>query len=103
VTRWIRGLGWLILLLVAFLANGPVGAATGLAVWLVFRYFGVRVLLWVGVGAWALVPVVVLANGLPDPGAVTPAFVGNNLVAHHLAFGGLVALVLGVVVEEWNA
>ena len=45
----------------------------------------------------ALVPLVVLARGLPAAGAVGPGFVEGNLAAHYLAGAGLALLVVGVL------
>jgi hypothetical protein len=44
-----------------------------------------------------LVPLVVLARGLPAAEAVGPGFVEGNLVAHYLAGAGLALLVVGVL------
>ena len=44
-----------------------------------------------------LVPLVVLARGLPDAAAIGPDLVQENLVAHYLAGAGLALLVVGVL------
>ena len=44
-----------------------------------------------------LVPLVVLARGLPAVEAIGPAFAEGNLVAHYLAGAGLALLVIGVL------
>lgn len=49
-----------------------------------------RILGALGCGALALVPVVVLARGLPDRDEVSPFFVAGSLWPHHLAFAGVV-------------
>jgi hypothetical protein len=44
-----------------------------------------------------LVPLVVLARGLPAPAAIGPGFVEGNLVAHYLGGAGLALLIVGVL------
>ena len=56
-----------------------------------------RDLLVIAVLLLGLVPLVVLARGLPAAGAVGPGFVEGNLVAHYLAGAGLALLVVGVL------
>ena len=46
-----------------------------------------------------LVPLVVLARGLPPAAAIGTDFVQGNPVAHHLAGAGLALLVVGVLRE----
>ena len=46
-----------------------------------------------------LVPLVVLARGLPAAAGIGPGFVEGNLVAHYLAGAGLALLVIGVLRE----
>jgi hypothetical protein len=46
-----------------------------------------------------LVPLVVLARGLPAADGVGPGIVEGNLVAHYLAGAGLALLVVGVLRE----
>jgi hypothetical protein len=56
-----------------------------------------RDLLVLAVLLLGLVPLVVLARGLPAAEAVGPGFVEGNLVAHYLAAAGLALLVVGVL------
>jgi hypothetical protein len=56
-----------------------------------------RDLLVLAVLLLGLVPLVVLARGLPAVEAVGPAFAEGNLVAHYLAGAGLALLVVGVL------
>ena len=56
-----------------------------------------RDLLVIAVLLLGLVPLVVLARGLPAAQAVGPGFVEGNLVAHYLAGAGLALLVVGVL------
>jgi hypothetical protein len=56
-----------------------------------------RDLLVLAVLLLGLVPLVVLARGLPAAEAVGPAFVEGNRVAHYLAAAGLALLVVGVL------
>lgn len=58
-----------------------------------------RDLLVLAVLLLGLVPLVVLAGGLPAVEEVGPGFVEGNLVAHHLAGAGLALLVIGVLRE----
>jgi hypothetical protein len=58
-----------------------------------------RDLLVLAVLLLGLVPLVVLAGGLPAVGEVGPGFVEGNLVAHYLAGAGLALLVIGVLRE----
>ena len=56
-----------------------------------------RDLLVLAVLLLGLVPLVVLARGLPAVEAVGPGFAEGNLVAHYLAGAGLALLVMGVL------
>ena len=56
-----------------------------------------RDLLVIAVLLLGLVPLVVLARGLPAAAAVGPGFVEGNLVAHYLAGAGLALLVIGIL------
>ena len=58
-----------------------------------------RDLLVLAVLLLGLVPLVVLAGGLPAVEEVGPGFVEGNLVAHYLAGAGLALLVIGVLRE----
>ena len=58
-----------------------------------------RDLLVISVLLLGLVPLVVLARGLPAAAAVGPGFVEGNLVVHYLAGAGLALLVIGVLRE----
>jgi hypothetical protein len=58
-----------------------------------------RDLLVLAVLLFGLVPLVVLAGGLPDAAGIGPGFVEDNLVAHYLAGAGLALLVVGVLRE----
>lgn len=91
---------WLVVPLVGALLGGLIGLGIGAGVALVGALAGPRALLWVALAAWALMPLVVLAAGLPAPSQVTPALVIRNQAAHYLGFLGLLALVTGVVADE---
>jgi hypothetical protein len=56
-----------------------------------------RDLLVIAVLLLGLVPLVVLARGLPAAAAIGPGFVEGNLVAHYLAGAGLALLVIGIL------
>lgn len=80
--------------------DGAIGLVIGSSLALLGQIAGARTLLWVALAAWVLVPMVVLAAGLPTPAGVSPTFVIDNPAAHHLAFLGFLSLVLGVMVDE---
>jgi hypothetical protein len=58
-----------------------------------------RDLLVLSVLLLGLVPLVVLARGLPGAAEVGPGFVEGNLAAHYLAGAGLALVVVGVLRE----
>ena len=92
-------LGRALLLGVLWLLGGGVGLVAGaafVAYDLVSRP-APRDLLVIAVLLLGLVPLVVLARGLPAAEAVGPGFVEGNLVAHYLAGAGLALLVVGVL------
>ena len=82
-----------------WLVGGRVGLVAGAAfvVYDLVSRPAPRDLLVLAVLLLALVPLVVLARGLPAAGAVGPGFVEGNLVAHYLAGAGLALLVVGVL------
>jgi hypothetical protein len=88
-----------LLLGVLWLLGGGVGLVAGAAfvVYDLVNRPAPRDLLVIAVLLLGLVPLVVLARGLPAAGAVGPGFVEGNLVAHHLAGAGLALLVVGVL------
>jgi hypothetical protein len=84
---------------VLWLLGGGVGLVAG-AVFVVYDLVSrpaPRDLLVIAVLLLGLVPLVVLARGLPAAAAVGPGFVEGNLVAHYLAAAGLALLVVGVL------
>jgi hypothetical protein len=84
-----------------WLVGGRVGLVAGAAfvVYDLVSRPAPRDLLVLAVLLLALVPLVVLARGLPAAGAVGSGFVEGNLVAHYLAGAGLALLVVGVLRE----
>jgi hypothetical protein len=92
-------LGRALLLGVLWLLGGGVGLIAGAAfvVYDLVSRPAPRDLLVIAVLLFGLVPLVVLARGLPAAGAVGPGFVEGNLVAHYLAGAGLALLVVGVL------
>ena len=95
--RALAGRGLLVGLL--WLLGGRVGLVAG-AAFMVYDLVSrpaSRDLLVLAVLLLALVPLVVLARGLPAAGAVGPGFVEGNLAAHYLAGAGLALLVVGVL------
>ena len=94
-------LGRVLLVGVLGLLGGGVGLVAG-AAFVVYDLVSrptPRDLLVIAVLLLGLVPLVVLARGLPAADAVGPGIVGGNLVAHYLAGAGLALLVVGVLRE----
>ena len=86
---------------VLWLLGGGIGLVAG-AAFVVYDLVSrptPRDLLVIAVLLLGLVPLVVLARGLPAADAVGPGFVEGNLVAHYLAGAGLALLVVGVLRE----
>ena len=92
-------LGRALLLGVLWLLGGGVGLLAGAAfvVYDLVSRPAPRDLLVIAVLLLGLVPLVVLARGLPAAETVGPGFVEGNLVAHYLAGAGLALLVIGVL------
>jgi hypothetical protein len=84
---------------VLWLLGGGVGLVAGAAfvVYDLVSRPAPRDLLVLAVLLLGLVPLVVLARGLPAAAAIGPGFVEGNLVAHYLAGAGLALLVIGVL------
>jgi hypothetical protein len=94
-------LGRLLLVGVLWLLGGGIGlvAGTAFVVYDLVSRPAPRDLLVIAVLLLGLVPLVVLARGLPAADAVGPGFVEGNLIAHYLAGAGLALLVVGVLRE----
>jgi hypothetical protein len=94
-------LEWALLVAVLWLLGGTVGLVVGAAfvVYDLVRAPAPRDLLVIAILLLGLVPLVVLARGLPAATAIGTDFVQGNLVAHHLAGAGLALLVVGVLRE----
>ena len=90
---------------VLWLLGGGIGLVAGAAfvVYDLVSRPAPRDLLVIAVLLLGLVPLVVLARGLPAADAVGPGFVEGNLVAHYLAGAGLALLVIGVLREVRGA
>jgi hypothetical protein len=94
-------LGRVLLVGVLWLLGGGIGLVAG-AAFVVYDLVSrptPRDLLVIAVLLFGLVPLVVLARGLPAAGGVGPGVVEDNLVAHYLAGAGLALLVVGVLRE----
>jgi hypothetical protein len=90
---------WLLLVGVLWFLGGTVGLVVG-ATFVVYDLISrpaPRDLLVIALLLGGLVPLVVLARGLPDAAAIGPDLVQENLVAHYLAGAGLALLVVGVL------
>jgi hypothetical protein len=86
---------------VLWLLGGGIGLVAG-AAFVIYDLVSrptARDLLVIAVLLLGLVPLVVLARGLPAADAVGPGFVEGNLLAHYLAGAGLALLVVGVLRE----
>jgi hypothetical protein len=92
---------WALLMAALWLFGGAVGLVVGAAfvVYDLVRQPAPRDLQVIAILLLGLVPLVVLARGLPAAAAIGTDFVQGNLVAHHLAGAGLALLVLGVLRE----
>jgi hypothetical protein len=92
---------WALLVALLWLLGGTIGLAAGAAfvVYDLVRSPAPRDLLVAAILCLALVPLAVLARGLPAAAAIGPDVVEGNLVAHHLAGAGLALLVVGVLRE----
>jgi hypothetical protein len=94
-------LGRALLVGTLWLLGGTAGlvAGAGFVVYDLVSRPAPRDLLVLAVLLLGLVPLVVLARGLPDAAGIGPGFVEGNLVAHYLAGAGLALLVVGVLRE----
>jgi ABC-type glycerol-3-phosphate transport system permease component len=101
VTRGRPILEWVLLVAVLWLLGGTIGLVVGAAfvAYDLVRAPAPRDLLVIAILLLGLVPLVVLARGLPAAVFIGPDFVEGNLVAHHLAGAGLALLVVGVLRE----
>ena len=94
-------LGRVLLVGALWLFGGGIGLVAG-AAFVVYDLVSrptPRDLLVLAVLLLGLVPLVVLARGLPAVEEVGPRFVEGNLAAHYLAGAGLALLVVGVLRE----
>jgi hypothetical protein len=98
VSRWVL-LERALLVGALWLLGGGIGLVAGVAfvVYDLVSRPAPRDLLVIAVLLLGLVPLVVLARGLPAAAAVGPGFVESNLVAHYLAGAGLALLVIGIL------
>jgi hypothetical protein len=94
-------LGRVLLVGALWLFGGGIGLVAGAAfvVYDLVSRPAPRDLLVLAVLLLGLVPLVVLARGLPAAEEVGPRFVEGNLAAHYLAGAGLALLVVGVLRE----
>jgi hypothetical protein len=97
VTRLLAARAGPVLLL--WLLGGRVGLLVGVAVAVCDQLWAPSPtqLLRAALLGFCLLPLAVLARGLPTPSTVTPLFAGGNLLAHHLAGTALALLVLGIL------
>ena len=94
-------LQWALLVALLWLLGGSIGLVVAVAFVLydLLRSPAPRDLLVIAILLLGLVPLVVLARGLPAAAFIGPDFVEGNLVAHHLAGAGLALLVVSVLRE----
>ena len=91
--------GWAGLLAVLWFLGGRGGLAVAAAivVWDLLLAPAPRVLLLGSLLAFAAVPVVVIAGGLPSRATLSPEFAAGSLLPHLIAGSGLALLVLGTL------
>jgi hypothetical protein len=94
-------LEWALVVGALWLFGGIIGLvmAAAFVVYDLLRAPAPRDLLVLAILLLALVPLSVLANGLPPATGIGPGFVQGNLVAHDLARAALALLVIGVLRE----
>ncbi len=94
-------LEWALVVGALWLFGGTTGLvlAAAFVVYDLLRSPAPRDLLVLAILLLAMVPLSVLANGLPPANAIGPGFVQGNLVAHDLARAALALLVIGVLRE----
>jgi hypothetical protein len=92
---------WALLVAALWLLGGAVGlmVAVAFVVYDLVRQPAPRDLQVIAILLLGLVPLVVLARGLPAAAAIGTDFAQGNLVAHNLAGAGLALLVVGVLRE----
>jgi hypothetical protein len=90
---------WALLVGALWLLGGTVGLAAGAAfvVYDLVSRPAPRDLLVLSLLLLGLVPLVVLARGLPSEAAIGPGLIEGDLVVHHLGGAGLALLVVGVL------
>ncbi len=89
---------WIVLALLLTFLGGAVGFALAVVLGITSVLVpNPRTFLRLAVGAMVLVPVAILARGLPPAFFVSPNFAGNNMAAHYLAGAALVLLVAGIL------
>lgn len=112
--RGLRRLGvvaaWLVAISVGAALDGVVGGLVVVVVAAVLlAHLSPRVLGAAGVLALLAVPLAVVIQGIPTDGDVSPTFVSETLIPHHLTFVGLVLVSACAVLEmrphlaEWRA
>ena len=91
---------FLALLVVAAALDGSVGGAVVVFVGAVLLAgLPLDVLGRVGVVALALVPLILIVQGVPTAASVSPAFVSHTMLPHHLAFIGISLVSAGAVLD----
>lgn len=98
---WRGAAAWSVLAVVLVLLDGWVGATVAILVAAaIVARVSMRVVGGVGVALLTAAAALVLADGLPRPSELSPAFVARSLVPHHLTFAGLALLSVAVVLDS---
>lgn len=88
------------LLATCALIDGPTGLLIGLVVVIALRAGATGTqLIAAAIAALGLAALANLMPGLPDRLAISATFVTDRMLSHHLAFGGVALLVVGVLVD----
>ncbi|MEO6988083.1 MAG: hypothetical protein ABI239_05480 [Aquihabitans sp.] len=99
--NWQSVLAWLAFTMGAVMLDGWTGLVVGVAIAAaLLAGAGPRSLAAAGVVCFALVPVWILSRGSATAEDVTPAWVNDSLVPHHLAFAALSLIVVSVVLQS---
>lgn len=93
--------GFVALVAACGLLNGLAGLLMAIGVAVALRFgASTRDLLRAAIVCLVLAAAQVVLVGLPDASTISAAFVPRRLFAHHLVFGSIVLLLVGVVLEE---
>lgn len=99
MTRSSWAVAALVVLLAGFL-DGIAGVIIGLAAVALVRLGATgRELMLASLLTLSVATVVYMVTPIPSPSGISAAFVLDRLLAHHLAFGSMLLLVIGVITD----